>query len=582
MAPQEARRRYWSPVLLLIFGLLDALTVRDRAVPWPTLLAIGWVVATTTLTKFDTGLLCLLVAVGFLAAEGLLLHRAFGDVVRSTAFVMVGAAASVVVWWILLGQHLSDLGDWLVMSWQVFRGYESAMVSDSAVSVSPRASLLAVLVVVALSALCAWRAMSGRVGTRRFDARVVIVWTLSMCAFAAYAKQSFTRYDDGHLQRLYISAALTLITALGLRHRTGAPVLASRRALHNDNDNDNDPLGPVASEASPQDPKESSLRRGFGIVASTVTLAAVVVLGRTGADLVNAPKPDFSSWRKVATFALSGVKREAIVTRQRSLLPPELAIPTEVRTALFGGTVHIEPTETSVAWVFPELTWKPLPVFQSYSAYTPKLDDLNAAALAATDGPGLVLYRGGLRVDHRMARFESPAAQLSLICNFRPKVLTPDGWQVFERRPDGSGCASPTSVASLDANLGHSVTLPAMPEDAVVVATFSGLDRSLTESVRDSVLRAPKYWFVLSSPDPGEPAHRFVSGNAGQPHVVSLPACLRNAWGTYDTRTFQAFDLRGTEWPNGVAGRQATDNVNSPAGAPYTVTLSALRYKCPS
>ncbi len=552
------------PVLMLIFGLLDALAIRKHPVPWWVLVGCGWAVATSTLTKFDTGLLCGLVIGGFLLAEGFLLRRRPVDVGRSAAIVGGSLAISIVLWWVVLGQRVGDLGSWMSSSWQVFRGYESAMVADAQLSVSPHQSAIAIALIVALTLLCAALASDLRVS--------LVVWVLSMCAFAAYAKQSFTRYDDGHLQRLYVSAALTLVTAVSLLGRASGSAASTAATTMA-------PTTPTATKTTTMATRRR-IARSLGTVGA---LAGTLIFGRIGANLVHAPGPDTMSWRAVARLAVSAKNREAIVTRQRSLLPPQLEMTPSVRAALVGSTVHIEPSETSVAWVFPELKWKPLPVFQSYSAYTPQLDNLNAASIDSPGGPGIVLFRAGLRVDHRMARFESPAAQFAFICNFRPKVLTPDGWQVFERRPDGSGCgATATHVASVSARLGHAVTLPALPDDAIVVASFRGLDRSLTERLHDTVLRAPKYWFVLAKPDPGEPAHRFVAGNAGQPHVMSVPACLRGLWGTYDTRTFDGFDLRRTEWPNGITGRQVTENVGANSGTPYTVTLTAYPYKCPA
>ncbi len=549
------------PVLLLIFGLLDALATRDHPIPWWMLLGCGWTVATTALTKFDTGLLCALFIGGFVVAEGFLLHRSIAAVLRSALVVGAGLLGSLVAWWVVLGQRVGDIWAWTSTSWQVFRGYESAMVSDSPLSVSPHESIIAIVAVVVVSALCVL--VAGRWRT------TLVVWTLSMFAFAAYAKQSFTRYDDGHLQRLYVSASLTLITAAGMARY--------RRSDSSDSSNGNevghtgDTRCASAARARTARAAHKTLSSRARMLPVLVALAGAIVCGRTAADLVRTPRPDTSSWRSVAKLAVSSKDREAVVTRQRSLLPPQLEMPPEVRAALSGSTVHIEPTETSVAWIFPEVRWRPLPVFQSYSAYTPRLDNLNAAALASSKGPGIVLFRGGLRVDHRMARFESPAAQLAFVCHFRPKVLAGD-WQVFERRNDVACSPDSTAVTTIRARLGAAVQLPTFPDDAIVVASFSGLDRSGPERVRDTVLRAPKYWFVLASPGPGEPAHRFVAANAGQPHIVSLPSCLRGAWGTYDTRSFGRFDLRGTEWPN----------TDASGGKPYTVTLRAFGYTCPT
>ena len=367
------------PVLLLIFGLLDALATRDRPIPWWMLLGCGWTVATTALTKFDTGLLCALVIGGFVLVEGFLLDRSITAVLRSAVVVGAGLLGSLVAWWLVLGQRVGDIWAWTSTSWQVFRGYESAMVSDSPLSVSSRQSIVVIVAVVVVSALCVF--VAGRWRT------TVAIWTLSMFAFAAYAKQSFTRYDDGHLQRLYVSASLTLITAAGMaRYRR-----SDSHDSHDSNDgNDGNDGNEVGHAGDTRCASAARARTALKMLSSRarmlpvlVALAGAIVCGRTAADLVRTPRPDTSSWRSVAKLAVSSKDREAVVTRQRSLLPPQLEMPPEVRAALSGSTVHIEPTETSVAWIFPEVRWGPLPVFQSYSAYTPKLDNLNAAALAS-------------------------------------------------------------------------------------------------------------------------------------------------------------------------------------------------------
>jgi hypothetical protein len=545
------------PVLLLALGLLDALSVRTRPVGRAVLAACGWVAATSMLTKFDSGLLCLLICAGFVVGEKAVLRRSWRGAAESVGFMCAGFVASLLAWWVLLGQSLVSIGAWIATSVQVFLGYESAMVADSPLAYSARHSFFTVVAVVVLAGLCACAGADRR--------RSVIIWILSMFALAVYAKQSFTRYDNGHLQRLYVAAALMLIAAVGSTVRgsvvgTGADAEADAEAAAK------------PSSRAKGAPASGAAGQWLRPMLITVTLAASVYFAHVAADLVSAPKPDLTSATSVLRLVVSGSRRNAVVTRQRTLLPKELAVPAEVRTALAEGSVHIEPAETSIAWLFPEIRWKPLPVFQSYSAYTPSLDDLNARAYAKRGGPDMVLYEGGFRVDFRLARFESPAAQVAFVCNFRPRVLT-DRWQVFVRRSDGSACA-PDAVAltTMRTRIGARVELPAVPDDSIVVASFSGLAPTLAERVRSAVLRAPKYWFVMAQPAPGEPAHRFVAGDAEQPHIVSLPKCLRGAWSTYDTRTYGSFFLRNTEFPR-------TDGA---LGRAVTVRLQTIRYKCPS
>lgn len=79
--------------------------------------------------------------------------------------------------------------------------------------------------------------------------------------------------------------------------------------------------------------------------------------------------------------------------------------------------------------------WHPLPVIQSYLAYTSQLDRLNARALGAPNGPMMILrHRGAVAgsigsIDWRFPGWESPAAMRAMLCRYRP-VRTTAHWAV--------------------------------------------------------------------------------------------------------------------------------------------------------
>jgi hypothetical protein len=562
------------PILLLLLGLGDALVSRRDPLGRLGLLAGGVVISTTMLTKFDSGLLSALIVSLFLVAEAVSHRRQLRQVACSFGWLLAGFVVSLVGWWIVLQQPLSALVRWLSLSRFVFRGYESAMVADATRRYGWVHSLIFVLITLGILIGCAFVSDSRRKG--------VMQCVLISVGFVVFAKQSFTRYDNGHLQRLYTASAVALVAAVGIlqAHRYD-PIhpseedSASGDGLASVSDLPSGDISCVENGLATRTPGSVAIgRRGYDWRASG--LLPLLILGIAlysswiGAALINPPRPDLWSWRSVARLAASSSQREAVVTRQRTLLPPQLEMSPEIRAALSGG-VHVEPTETSVAWIFPEVNWTPLPIFQSYSAYTPELDHLNAEAMQRRSGPDTVLYSGGLRVDFRMARFESPETQVAFVCNFRQRLYS-ERWQVFARRSDGSGCSAATQFATVKAQLRQEVQLPDFPDDSLVVATFNGLSPTPLERLRSVVFRAPKYWFVLADPDPGEPAHRFVANNAMQPHIVSLPKCLRKAWSGYDTRTFQRFFVRDSEWPS----------PHKSVGREVQITLRAYRFRCPS
>ena len=87
--------------------------------------------------------------------------------------------------------------------------------------------------------------------------------------------------------------------------------------------------------------------------------------------------------------------------------------------AVAGQTVHIDQWQTVAAFAYPEMRWSPLPVFQSYSAYTTALDEINADRLRRAAAPTRILRERfddldgtPYAVDRRFVWFEIPAAML--------------------------------------------------------------------------------------------------------------------------------------------------------------------------
>src|SRR4030088_950794 len=104
-------------------------------------------------------------------------------------------------------------------------------------------------------------------------------------------------------------------------------------------------------------------------------------------------------------FQPRGTEAQLAAEGDAALAPDRL--PTAVRARIGDATVNVLPWETAIIQS-ERLRWAPLPVFQSYSAYTPLLDALNRDALVAR-GAAFVLY-DYISVDHRYPFGEAPAA----------------------------------------------------------------------------------------------------------------------------------------------------------------------------
>ena len=174
---------------------------------------------------------------------------------------------------------------------------------------------------------------------------------------------------------------------------------------------------------------------GFSLLAAPLT-------GRAERD-VYTPLADVGDAFDQLRDGLDPGRREEVAEATRAAARSEYALDRRTLAALERGSVAIEPWEATAAWAY-DLDWRPLPVFQSYGAYTPELDQINAEALAASDGPDLVLRHLGLdgvpnaSIDGRYAPFDAPATTRGLLCGFRA-VRTTDRYQVLERAPDRCG-----------------------------------------------------------------------------------------------------------------------------------------------
>lgn len=226
-----------------------------------------------------------------------------------------------------------------------------------------------------------------------------------------------------------------------------------------------------------------------------------------------------------AELAIRPGLRQGRIDQARANLQAALPLPPEVLAAVRNKRVAIDPWEISVAWAY-ELDWSPLPVFQNYSAYTRRLDRLNAAAVEAADGPQVILraVAGGADAlgdsrsfGGRVAAWDPPEQNLATVCNFRP-TLTVGIWQVLARIPDR--CSGPELISSVAAEPGRSVRIPQARRDELIVLRLGGIEIEGLERLRLLLWRPPQRSAVLNDavattplvPDTGEDG-LIVSGD---------------------------------------------------------------------
>ncbi len=331
---------------------------------------------------------------------------------------MMGA---LVVLWLLVGEPLGALPDYLRNSWEVVGGYVEAMGHTAGPEIQWQ--LLVVVGSAIALAMGAWRAFA----TERPRRGAALAGAVLVIHYFA-AREAFVRYDSGHIAVIAVLAAVALMIPWPRAQRMTGVALAAMLAV-----------------------------------------AAFAVLGRPVTEIVN-PLGDAHQLARQARDVLHPGK---LIAEGRADVIRDDALPAPMAAKLRGHCVNAEPAEIAAVWAHPKWSWCPLPVFQSYTAYTPRLDELNAAAYAnAHNGPDRVLRQVDQAIDERNPIWESPAAALSMLCHFN-EIEHSGEWQTLARVPDR--CGKPHALETIHSSLGRTITLLDPPEGAVMVAAIEGV-----------------------------------------------------------------------------------------------------------
>ncbi|HVV89893.1 MAG TPA: hypothetical protein VHB53_05315 [Solirubrobacterales bacterium] len=470
----------WLPMPLLEVGLLSAVFAcfwllgaerSGRALDL-FVVAAATFAAPAALVKLSTGPL---VAVILLIA--LVGARAGG---RRIAAYVVLFLAEVLALWLATGQSLGDVPAFVGHTIEISAGYSSAMLRSTDVAPWKVTAAVAAAIVSGLALVTAvWRwggrGSGGGRGARPDRATRWAGAAIAALVYFGIYKEGVVRVDAGHLTVLFANAAVLWI-AVGPGVRRPGPMLAAAAI--------------VFAISLPVRP--AGLETRFDPVAN-------VRFAVEGArDLFGPGRRD----------TLIGFGRAAMESSY-GLAPPGLA-------ALRGHTVAVEPWEIGAAWAY-GLDWRPLPVFQNYSAYTPALDRLNAAAVEDPDGPERILRHNTEVVqpefptadlDDRFLGWDPPEQARAVLCDFAP-LWADERWQVLGRVPDR--CGPERRLGTASAAAGEAVRVPAPGPREVVFARIDGAGVSGLERVQTFLFHAASRHAVVN----GETRYRLVPETAG-------------------------------------------------------------------
>jgi hypothetical protein len=454
-------------VALLVGAAAIQGAIEERRAPL-LLGSAGMVCAILLLVKLNVGLGCL--AIGLLSAWWLRPMRW-----RAVATFSGAALGGLIIMWLASGGSLPDVIPFLVEGLSSVSGYSAAMFTEQTGRDWEVPAFWALVTALAVLLTSQLPGMSRPRAT-------CLALAVGVFAFLQF-KHGFVRHDGHSVGAFAAMTAVPLAIIWTSWRRVGAALLV--------------------------------------VVAIAFTIEAWQTPG-PGPEGVFSPVARVEAAVSDARTVVSGARRSEARMEARQRMRDAYAVPPRILQLIGRDTVHIDPAEAGAAWAY-GLKWGPVPVFQSYAAYTQRLDDANARRLASDAGPQFVLRRADGSIDGHLHEHESPRYQIELACRYR-EAAAEAGWQLLERAENR--CGEPVQLEAVSVAPGESIPVPAVPEDQpMIVAAEISPAHSIVDRLRTALYR-PNGSTTINVDGRVTPV---AAPLIGQPLMISTPRVL---WGT--------------------------------------------------
>lgn len=458
------------------FGLIPAffLTLFATSIPTadPVLLPVtvlcaaaifgDWALRSRLIFAVGIGALGGMQLLGSLRAGPTLLAMGFATLLalpdrRRTFPAFFGAALlSFALFWFVTGQALSNLGEYIVNTAEVVGGYSASMVFYE-----PDRWWQTPAFIVGLAAIA------------------------GLCAAISWRRDN--------MRRIGFVLMIAAVTFLLFKHAVVRESAGSTGVF----------MGGLLAVALAVVPY---VRRAVAIVAVTLLVAFAYISNHEHiSNTLNFEQRVENYRHQLSEIAIPGRAEKAqqfgreTMQATYKLTPAELAV-------LRSGTVHVAPWEAGVVWAY-DLDWDPLPIFQQYSAYTKRLDELNAAKLESSTAPDHILWQNTTifdpnsinypgAIDARWPAFESPAQMVQMFCRYRA-ISWSEEWAILRHGIDRCGPERP--VATVETANGESVRLPPTRPNEALLVRVDGLAVGGIEKLRTLLLHAQNRHVIFQS-----------------------------------------------------------------------------------
>jgi hypothetical protein len=135
---------------------------------------------------------------------------------------------------------------------------------------------------------------------------------------------------------------------------------------------------------------------------------------------------NFNLSSKARTIVAISNTHDAIILNSKEKIKKHFIINEDVIKKIANKKVDIIPEDISLAYGY-EFNWKPRPIFQSYTAYSVKLDEINSLHFKNVSdvSPDYLLYRYN-SIDNRYPLFDEPLTLMKIIENYSNEEISND------------------------------------------------------------------------------------------------------------------------------------------------------------
>ena len=447
------------PLLLLALDYLDE-EARLKGARMALLLALGLL----SLVKFTVLIL----------SAGILLFIAVNTIWRRrrVPWSLAGFAGSLLFFWLLAGQRLSSFGPYLRASWEITAGYtEAMMLSGPHEAEFVGGFILLGLLTCSSVALAVWK----RTG---FFA-VIPIGALAFVIFNIF-KYGFVR-DDNHEAMAAVLLLLVSVICFAI----------------------------VWPEVRVQ---SAWLKGGSFLAPAAVFVFAALSFHRFGEstftmELARVWNPE--RWFSPVKLLYNGPQLRRSYQEFLANYSDQFPLPPLEGEADIYSLNQMELFANG-------LTYHPRPVFQSYSAYTPRLAELNVAHLRSQNAAGTVVL-GGFRLDKRYSSLEDGLSWPELLTRYDvQRVELP--FVIMKRSPTPRSYKL-TLFREATVRFGEPVSLP--PGTNGLVWAEIDVERTVAGSVVSTVFKPPLLQINTLLRSGHEWTNRFVPATARAGFLLS-------------------------------------------------------------